>query len=82
VNRDRIEVVEELRFFRVYSPEVLIKNHPMLRASHERLLELMAVGCPIDYSHALPRNSFRVEPLAGYIPSCVSTQSVQWILAG
>jgi hypothetical protein len=48
-----------------------MKNHPMLRASHERLVELMAAGCPIDYPHALPRNSFRVEPLAGYIPSCV-----------
>jgi hypothetical protein len=71
VNRDRIEVVEELRFFLFFRPEVLMKNHPMFGPSHERLVELMAARCPIDYPHALSRNSFRVEPLAGYIPSCV-----------
>jgi hypothetical protein len=48
-----------------------MKNHPMFRASHERLVELMAAGCPIDYPYVFPGNSFRVEPLPGYVGSCV-----------
>ena len=42
-------------------------KNPICAPSRERAVELMAAGCPIDFPGALPRNSFRVEPLSGYI---------------
>ena len=39
--------------------------------SYELADELMDQGCPIDYPDALPRRSFRAEPLSEYFPSCV-----------
>lgn len=46
-------------------------KNPICAASYERAVELMAVGCPIDYADALPRQSFRAEQLPGYVRSRV-----------
>ena len=46
-------------------------------ASHERGVQLISAGCPLDYPDALPghsaarRKPFRAEQLAGYIESRV-----------
>ena len=60
-----------------------MKNR-LFPASYERGQELMAADCPIDYLDALPRHSFRAEPLPGYIASCVYTlgpMDNRWVIA-
>lgn len=50
-------------------------KNPILAASHQSVVELMAAGCPVDYPDALrtssdvQRKPFRAEPLPGYIES-------------
>jgi hypothetical protein len=42
-------------------------KNPIFAASHERGVKLRDAGCPFDFPGALPRHSFRVEPLPGYV---------------
>jgi hypothetical protein len=46
-------------------------KNPIFAASYERGVELMAAGLHLDYLDALPRRSFRGEPLSGYFDSRV-----------
>ena len=46
-------------------------KNPICAASHERMVKLEAAGCQIDFPDALPRLSFRVEELDGFVPSRV-----------
>jgi hypothetical protein len=65
----------------VFLSNLRMKNR-IFGASYERAVKLMAAGCPIDDPDALPRVSFRVEPLPGYGDSRVYVGALDtgWVI--